>query len=95
MVPDEGFEPPSADYKSAAKPTQLIRRYLFTLQLGQKSPCPNSVLHSLHVFIQYLSCYLERVRRIELLSSDWKSEVLPLHNTRLGRETGIRTLGTL
>lgn len=53
MVPDEGFEPPSADYKSAAKPTQLIRRYL------------------------------ERVRRIELLSSDWKSVIIPLYDTRL------------
>ena len=25
---------------------------------------------------------MERVRRIELLASDWKSEVLPLYDTR-------------
>jgi hypothetical protein len=38
---------------------------------------------------------LERVRRIELLSSDWKSVIIPLYYTRLGSETGIRTQGTL
>ena len=51
MVPDKGFEPLSADYKSAAKPPQLIRLYLLTLQVGQKSPCPNSFLHSGHLGI--------------------------------------------
>ena len=55
LVPDEGFEPPSAHYKCAAKPTQLIRRYLLTLQLGQKSPCCSSALHSVQVFIHLLS----------------------------------------
>ena len=38
---------------------------------------------------------MERVRRIELLSLAWKAKVLPLHNTRFGSETGIRTQGTL
>jgi hypothetical protein len=32
---------------------------------------------------------MERVRRIELLSSDWKSEVLPLHNTRMAERVGF------
>jgi hypothetical protein len=42
------------DYKSVALPTVLYRLYLLTLQTGQKSSCPSSLLHSLHVFIQYL-----------------------------------------
>ena len=32
----------------------LSLTYLFTLQLGHQSPCANSVLHSLHVVMQYL-----------------------------------------
>ena len=39
------------DYKSVALPAELKRRYLLTLQLGQKSPCPSSVLHSGHLVI--------------------------------------------
>ena len=46
---DSNPRPP--DYKSDALPTELLRRYLLTLQTGQKSSCPNSFLHSLHVFM--------------------------------------------
>ena len=54
MVPDERFELPTFGLQNRCTTAVLIRRYLLTLQLGQKSPCPNSVLHSLHVFMQYL-----------------------------------------
>ena len=50
---DSNSRPP--DYKSDALPTELERHYLLTLQLGQKSLCPNSVLHSVQtLFIHYL-----------------------------------------
>ena len=48
---------PPADYKSAALPNELKGRYLFTLQIGQKSLLSNSNLHSGHLFImQILIC---------------------------------------
>ena len=74
-------QPPMV-YKTIALPNELKGRYLLTLQFGQKSLLSSSALHSVHLFIQYLACYLERVRRIELLSLGWKPKVLPLHNTR-------------
>ena len=42
------------DYKSVALPAELNRRYLFTLQIGQKSLLSNSNLHSGHLFIKLL-----------------------------------------
>ena len=32
---------------------------------------------------------MERVRGIEPLSSAWKAEVLPLHNTRMAEDVGF------
>ncbi len=49
---------PPADYKSAALPNELKGRYLFTLQIGQKSLLSNSNLHSGHLFILvFISVY--------------------------------------
>jgi hypothetical protein len=38
-------------YKCRALPTELLGRYLFTLQIGQKSLLSSSNLHSEHLFI--------------------------------------------
>ena len=42
------------DYKSVALPAELLGHYLLTLQVGQKSPCPSSDLHSGHLGIIFI-----------------------------------------
>ena len=50
----------------------------------------NQLLYQLsYASVCYLTQILERVRRIELLSSAWKAEVLPLHNTRMAEGVGV------
>ena len=81
-------QPPMV-YKTIALPNELKGRYLLTLQFGQKSLLSSSALHSVHLFIQYLACYLERVRRIELRSKGWKPSALPLSYTRGSMEESM------
>ena len=54
MVPVHGLEPRTYCLQGSCYYQLSYTGYLLTLQLGHQSLCPNSLLHSLHVFIQYL-----------------------------------------
>ena len=60
-------------------PTELYRRYLLTLQLGQNSPCPNSVLHSGQLFITVF-IVMATLQGLEPCFPDRQSSVIPIYH---------------
>ena len=90
MAPQVGFEPTTARLTAECSTTELLRNIIM-VGLNGLEPSTSRLSGVRSNQLSYRPI-MERVMRIELTTSAWKAEVLPLNYTRkkyMGRLMGI------
>ncbi len=85
MAPQVGFEPTTVRLTAECSTTELLRNKKYKIMMGLNGlePSTSRLSGVRSNQLSYRPILLERVKRIELSSSAWKAEVLPLNYTRI------------